>query len=140
CTCPLTRAGLTTLPQSSTLTYLTRVTLPVSMSTSTTATCVPKGKVKLGGSKTRVNCRPGSIPSGSFTPLYASRATAANVTDLPGAPLTATVPSTSSTSSNDASSSAAPIFNVFSRTSSIASFNALPPSASERLPPVPLLE
>ena len=34
----------------------------------------------------------------------------------------------------------APILSVLSRTSSIASRKALPPSASERLPPVPLLE
>ena len=49
-TCPLTMSGLICTPQSSTATYFSTSTPPVSVSTSTTQMWVPKGHEKLGGS------------------------------------------------------------------------------------------
>ena len=49
-TWPSTISGLICTPQSSTATYLRTSTPPVSVSTSTTQMCVPKGHEKLGGS------------------------------------------------------------------------------------------
>src|SRR3954451_12335273 len=55
---------LPTLPTSSTQTYLTTSTTPVSSSISTIATCEPNGKLKSDGLKYSVASRPGSIPGG----------------------------------------------------------------------------
>ncbi len=50
CTWPSTIIGLTTLPTSSTQTYLRIFVIPVSVSTSTAHRCVPCGKEKVSGS------------------------------------------------------------------------------------------
>jgi hypothetical protein len=51
CCWPSTSSGLSTVPQSSTATCRTSVTLPVSRSTSTTAMWAPKGNVAAPWSK-----------------------------------------------------------------------------------------
>ena len=48
CTCPSTISGLTCTPQSSTATYCSTSTWPVSVSTSTVQMCVPNGHEKFG--------------------------------------------------------------------------------------------
>ena len=50
CTWPSTISGLTCTPQSSTATYCSTSTPPVSVSTSTTHMWVPNGHEKFGGS------------------------------------------------------------------------------------------
>src|ERR687893_381953 len=77
---------------------------PVSSSTSTTATCVPNGKTKLGGSKVTWAARPGSTPSGRSWAVNASNATVARAIARVGVPLTRSSPSTSSRSSSAHSS------------------------------------
>ena len=67
CCWPATSSGLRMRPQSSTATWRSIVTSPVSVSTSTTDTCAPNGNVESVPSKSS-SCRSGagSRPSGSL--------------------------------------------------------------------------
>src|SRR5438105_5483204 len=57
--------GFTTVPTSSTAMYRSSSTAPVSVSSSTIATCAPDGHEKFGGSYTYVSSSPGSTPARS---------------------------------------------------------------------------
>jgi hypothetical protein len=109
-TMPWTIIGLTMFPQSSTATYLTILARPVSVSTSTTQTCAPDGKVLFTGSNRALSSSPGSTPSGRLWARKAEKATSEMVLALSGAPLTRSAPSANSMSSSATSSSCAAIF------------------------------
>ena len=81
CTCPSTSRGLICGPQSSTATYFTIVTWPVSRSTSTATMWAPNGNVKFFGSKKLEASRPGSKSAGRFLATYASEATSVQPTE-----------------------------------------------------------
>src|SRR5258708_22867000 len=83
CPCRSTISGLMMFPQSSTATYRRILMCPVSLSISVTAICVPKPKVKFGGSQKCVATRPGSGVGGSFRARYDAPATSANVLVVP---------------------------------------------------------
>lgn len=98
---PSASSGLITLPQSSTQTYRRMRVRPSSVSTSTTQTCVPKGKVKFSGCQKAVSSSPGSSPGGKlmWEPRLAAAAICVNLIARWGAPLTRNSPSTNSRSS-----------------------------------------
>src|SRR5207245_697586 len=135
--CPSTSSGLMTRPQSSTATRRRRRTAPDSRSTSTTATCVPEGKVKFGGSHTVVASSPGSMDAGSALADQAAAATSASVVARSGTPRTTKRPPSKTMSSAPASRSAAAIRRALSSTLSTDATRAGAPTAMERLPNVP---
>src|SRR5207249_3060123 len=114
--CPSTSNGLMTRPQSSTATRRRRRTAPDSRSTSTTAMCVPEGKVKFGGSHTVVASSPGSMDAGSALTDQAAAATSASVVARSGTPRTTNRPRSTTMSSAPASRSAAAIRRALSST------------------------
>ena len=101
------------------------VTLPVSVSTSTTDRCVPNGNV----GRSAVNRTLATI-----SPPSACSATCAQVSDLSGSPAMCQVPvsASSTTSASAASNSAAAFLAASSLTSIAALCTADPPSWSER--------
>ena len=132
CCCPATSSGLRMRPQSSTATCWRGVTLPVAVSTSTTDTCAPNGKVAPSWWASNPACS--SSPAASTC----AAATWAQLSVAVGTPATPNSPSSvSSTSSTAASSSSAARRRACSSTSSAAPRTALPPICSERDPPVP---
>src|SRR5438105_1715987 len=106
--------GLSCRPQSSTATKRVISASPVSLSTSTTQTCVPKGKTHASGSQKTVVSRPGSIPGASVLERLAAAATSAKETDFCGEPATENLPSSNVTSETLASSICAAICFIFS--------------------------
>ena len=95
CCWPATSSGLTRVPQSSTATWRSRSTSPVSGSTSTTAMWAPKGNVAPPWSKSSWAARP-SVPSSWSTASGASAAAAASSAQLSaraGTPATPRPPS-----------------------------------------------
>src|SRR5881409_48825 len=135
--CPSTSNGLMTRPQSTTATTRRRRTAPDSRSTSTTATCVPEGKVKFGGSHTVVASSPGSMDAGSALTDQAAAATSASVVARSGTPRTTNRSRSTTMSSAPASRSAAAIRRALSSTLSTDATRAGAPTAMERLPNVP---
>ena len=134
CTWPSTIIGLTWLPQSSTAEYETSRTPPVSSSISTTATCVPNGNVKFGGSQLTDASSSGSVPSGRSWAVNASKAIVARASPLSGEPRTENLPPEKSRSSSATSRRCAAIRRAFSITRSVAIAMAVPPTESEREP------
>ena len=106
---------------------------PVSVSTSTTQMCVPKGHVKFGGSKVWSAASVGSTPSGRFDAMYAASATSWIVVPL-SVPLTLNRPPPNSRSSSAASSRCAAIVRALAMTLSAARCTAVPPTARLREP------
>ena len=130
CCCPSTMAGLSTRPQSSTATCRSGTTCPVSVSTSTTDTCAPNGNVA-------PFCGTSSCACSEVSRSAAAAASWVQSTVAPGTPDTRNPSSASSTSSGDASSSSAASSPACSSTARAAAATALPPSCSDREPPVP---
>src|SRR6266550_5817895 len=110
-------------------------TSPISVSTSTTAMCVPEGQLKFGGSYTNDASSPGSMPSGRLCAVQAWSASSLVVSDLPFA---LNVPFSYSSSSSPTSSWCAAILRAFSTTRSAAWYAATPPTVRLRLPYVSL--
>src|SRR5579863_7681832 len=110
-------------------------TAPVSRSTSVTTRCAPNGKVKLGGSQKCVETRPGSVFGGSFMARYEAAAISFNETLLPVL-LSVHCPPEKVMSSD--SSRIAPNFLILAFRSCKAKYIAVPPTAVERLPQVPM--
>src|SRR5579864_7740127 len=110
-------------------------TAPVSRSTSVTTRSAPKGKVKLGGSQKWVATSPGSVLGGSFMARYAAAAIPLRPTVLPDL-LQVHSPLAKVTSSD--SKSMAPNFLILVFRSCSAKYRAVPPTAVERLPKVPM--
>ncbi len=133
CTWPSTISGLTTLPMSSTHTYLRIFTRPVSVSTSIAHRCVPCGKEKFSGSNVASESSEGSTPSGRLCAANAANASSAIDTPL-SVPRTVNFPSPNSRSFASASSRCAAIGRAFSITLSAALTTAMPPTTSEREP------
>ena len=132
-----------TVPASSTAICRSRVTNPVSRSTSTTDMCVPNGNV--GFSWLKSSCAPSpcipsalsSTPSGNCS--FAAVARSAQLSDDAGTPITPIVPSSGliTISSVDASRRWAATDRALSTTASVAVLIADPPNCREREPPVP---
>ncbi len=95
---------------------------------------VPKGKVKLGGSKWLDASRLGSSPSGRLWAVNASKATAPSAMVRSGDPATVNVPLAYSRSSGATSNWWAAISLALAITFSVASHTAVPPTASDREP------
>ena len=134
CTCPSTISGLTTLPMSSTATYLRIFTNPVSVSISVAHRWVPCGKEKFPGSYVASASMLGSTPSGSACAANVARAISPMLTPLSGSPLTVKRPGVHSRSSADTSSMPAAIGLALSITLPQAETRAMPPTVSEREP------
>ncbi len=134
CTWPSTMSGLICTPQSSTQTYERSVAMPVSVSTSMAARCVPWGYEKSCGSTVDSPASMGSMSSGRLCAVNAAHATAWIVVLFSGSPLTENVPALNSMSSGLTSSWCAAMSRAFSTTRSPASLMAWPPTASEREP------
>src|SRR5207244_6258866 len=88
------------MPQSSTATYRTIRTAPVSLSTSTTQMWAPNGQTKLVGSKKVVASSPPSIPLGIRLVWKAATAISWMVMAFEGEPLTKARPPSYTTSSS----------------------------------------
>ena len=113
--------------------------MPVSVSTSTTARCVPNGYVASGVSKSFSDESPPSKPSGRRAGSAAARARSAHGIAEPGEPATARPsPHTTWMSPASASSRCAASSLALSSTSSVAFWTAVPPTCSEREPIVPM--
>src|SRR5260370_42246285 len=100
--------GLSWRPQSSTAIKRLISASPVSLSTSTTQICVPKGKTQASGSQKTVVSSPGSIPGASVLERLAAAATAPNGTDFCG-PATEDLPSSQITFQTVATNLLSPI-------------------------------
>ena len=130
CCWPSTMTGLRIRPQSSTATCRSGTTRPVSVSTSTTETCAPNGNVAPSWGTSSWACS-------GVSRSAAAAARAGQSTTAPGTPETVNPASVSSRSSGAASSSSAASSRAWSRTAAAAAATALPPSCSDREPPVP---
>src|SRR5271154_2624458 len=102
---------------------------------SVTTRCAPNGKVKFGGSQKCVATRPGWVLGGSFIARYDAKATSFTETLLP-VRLQTHWPPEKLTSSD--SRSIAPNFLILAFRSWSAKYRAVPPTAVERLPKVPI--
>ncbi len=127
CRWPSASSGLITVPASSTVTTRRSTALPVSVSTSTTATCAPNGNVGPGAlntARTSSRSRVASLASGTATS---------------GSPATANelVPVSKTRSAGLASSSSAARCLASSSRSRDACRTAEPPCCRLREPPVP---
>ena len=132
---PSTSSGLRIVPQSSTHTIRSRRTLPVSVSTSTTARCAPNGQVGDAGLKSS------SIASSARRSSPSSEvASCAHETVRVGTPATWKTPRSASSwmSAGLASSSIAASSLPLSATLIAAPLIAAPPACSEREPYVPV--
>src|SRR5262245_57540456 len=134
CTWPSTMIGLTTLPTSSTQTYLRSLTRPVSVSTSAAHRCVPCGNENVAGSNVASESSVGSTPSGKLCAANTARAQSPMVLDASGDPFTRNAPLLNSRPSADPSSMCAAIGLAFSRTFCAAMTSATPPTVNERDP------
>ena len=119
---------------SSTATYLSTSTWPVSVSTSTAQMCAPNGNTRFSGSKNADPSSPGSTPCGRLCARHAENAISGIVLATSGAPRRRNAPSDHSTSFSGTSNSCAAIFRPFSRTRAAACAIAGVPTAAPRLP------
>src|SRR5262252_472939 len=113
------------------------VTLPVSMSTSTRATCTALAYVTVGTGRYTVASKSASTGPGPAKVGRADCTTRANGTADCGTPRTYTCPSSISMSSGAASMSSPAARASLSRTRCDASLTALPPTTALRLANVP---
>jgi len=127
CRWPSASSGLSTVPASSTVTSRPSTALPVSVSTSTTATCAPNGNVEPGA------------PNTARTTSRSRPARLASDTAASGSPATANADrARSKTRSADLTSSeTAARCRATSSRSRDACCTAAPPSCRLREPPVP---
>ena len=127
CRWPSASSGLTTVPASSTVTIRRSTTLPVSVSTSTTATCAPNGKVGPGAPEHGPHEQP--LPLGQL----------GQRTEASGSPATANalLAGSKTRSAGLASSSSAARVPGHVESSREACCTAAPPCCRLREPPVP---
>lgn len=137
CCWPSTSSGLRMRPQSSTATWRSWWTRPVSRSTSTTAMWAPNGKLDWPCLKSSSSRSAAAVPSGLPEPSSAAAAAWAQVTTGPATPLTPNPAADSSTSCTDASSRWAAISRARTTSSVLELWIALPPVCSDRDPMVP---
>ena len=132
CCWPATISGFTIRPQSSTATWRSGVTCPVSVSTSTIETWAPNGNVAPSWVKSRVDAEPAVVLVG-----VRPRARASEIRPRPARRRRRSRRRRARCPRGRPRASGPPRARAWSRISSAALPTALPPSCSEREPPVP---